>query len=396
MEERKTPFAALTVRNYRYFLTAQVISLTGTWMHQAAQSWLVYDLTHSPLYLGYTGAVLSLPILLFTLFGGILADRFPKQSILILTQFLSIFPPLLLGILTLSHTISVWQVLLVAFMMGSINSIDIPARQSFLIEMVGRGYLLNAIALHSASFHGSRMLGPVIAGLLISSIGLPYCFLINALSFIPVVVVLRKMDITERMRKSKDILSDFREGLGFIRHNRVIRRLLFTIMIFSIFGMPYNHFLPYFAEDVFHKGARGLGLLMGGGGTGALLAALTLAIKGDIKNKRRYIIIASLIFPFALISFAVTKNFLLGIFFLTVAGFSLVSLLATSNSFIQLKVPDELRGRVMSVFSFLFLGMVPIGSFTLGYLAEYMGTSQMLVISGILCLVAAVLHTANR
>ncbi|RMG03515.1 MAG: MFS transporter [Nitrospirae bacterium] len=396
VKEKKLPFAALTVRNYRYFLTAQIISLTGTWMHQAAQGWLVYDLTHSSLYLGYTGAVFTLPILLFTLFGGVLADRFPKKSILMFTQFLSILPPLLLGIFTLTHSITVWEVLIIAFIMGSINSIDIPSRQSFLIEMVGRGYLLNAIALHSASFHGARMLGPVIAGLLISSIGLPYCFLINALSFIPVVMVLARMQINERKTIPKDIISDFKEGFSFILHNQSIRQLLLMIMVFSIFGMPYNHFMPYFAEDIFQKGAKGLGLLMGGGGTGALLAALTLAIRGDIKNKKGYIMIASFIFPIALISFALTKNFLVAILLLMVAGFSMVSLLATANSYIQLKVPDELRGRVMSVFSFIFLGMVPIGSFSLGYLAEFVGTPVMFIFSGSLCLFAATVNFLKR
>jgi len=297
----------------------------------------------------------------------------------------------MLGILTITHNISIWQVLATAFLMGTINSFDIPSRQSFLIEMVGRGHLLNAIALHSASFHAARIIGPLIAGLLISWLGLPYCFLINALSFIPVVMVLRKMRIEEsNFRRQKGILREFREGFQFIRKDREIFRLLLTIMVFSLMGMPYNHFLPYFAEDVFGHGARGLGFLMAAGGLGALLAALTLAVRGDIRDKRRYITKASFAFPSALILFSLIRMFVPAMGLLMITGFSLVSLLATSNSFIQLRVPDNLRGRVMSVFSFLFLGMVPIGSFVLGYLAEYFGTSRMVLLSGIVCLGAAV------
>jgi len=390
MTEKKRPFPALYVHNFRLFWTAQVISLSGSWMHQMAQGWLIYKLTRSPLYLGIAGAALSLPVLVFTLFGGILADRHPKRNILIVTQTLSVFPPLILGTLTYTGTVNVWHAILTAFAMGTINAFDIPARQSFLIEMVGKGHILNAIALSSAAFNGARILGPLAAGLIISWAGLPACFYINALSFIPVVLVLKKMAIsgTARTGRSKGILSEFKEGIHFILKQQDILALILTIMVFSLFGIPFSQFFPVFAEDVLGVGAKGLGYLMSAAGAGAFSAAMIIAFRGKIRNTRRYMSVAAVIFPAALVAFSLSTSFPLSIVILLTSGWAAVSFLATANSSIQLSVSDGLRGRVMSVYSLVFLGMAPVGSAMIGYIADKIGTPQALTAAGTVCLIA--------
>ncbi|GBE02932.1 MAG TPA: MFS transporter [Nitrospirae bacterium] len=395
MDTGRLPFSAFYIRNFRLFWIAQLISLSGTWMHMVGQGWLVYQLTHSPLYLGFAGAALSLPILIFTLFGGILADRHSKRTILIITQFLNIFPPLLLGILTFTGKITVWHVIAIAFVIGTINAFDLPVRQSFLIEMVGKGRLMNAIALNSASFHGARILGPLIAGLVISRLGLSACFFINAVSFIPVVIALRGMTIEEKTKKGvkKDILYELREGFHFILGKKDIMTMISIIIVFSLFGLPYNHFLPVFAEDVLKIGASGLGYMMSAAGLGAFSAAMIIAFRGDIRNKQGTIAIASIIFPVALIVFTFSTQFWLSMALLLTFGLTLVSFFATANSFIQMGVPDELRGRVMSVYSLVFLGMVPVGSFTLGFVADAIGTKRALMASATVCLLSGIAYS---
>jgi len=395
MEEKVRPFSALYIKNYRLFIGAQFLSLAGTWMHQAAQAWLIYDLTHSPLYLGLLAAAMSLPMMVFTLFGGLLADRFPKKSLLVLTQSMGIFPPLLLGFLTTTGIVKVWHIIVIAFLIGLITAIDLPIRQSFLIEIVGRGNLLNAISLHSAAFNGARMLGPAIAGILIEHIGAQWCFFINALSFIPIVMVLKNMSISDEVRPkaSKGIIRDTKEGFSFILHRRDLSLVITTIMVFSLFGIPYHHFLAVYAEDILHIGAKGLGFLMSSSGFGAFVAALLLAFLGDIKNKRIYMAVAGVLFSLAYICFSLSRLTWLSVPFLFIAGWSLVSFLANANSIVQLSVDDHLRGRVMSVFSLFFLGMAPVGSLIIGTVADYLGTPLTLTGAALLCLLAGIRFT---
>ncbi|NOZ26170.1 MAG: MFS transporter [Nitrospirae bacterium] len=390
MTEKKRPFPALYVKDFRLFWTAQVISLSGSWMHQMAQGWLIYQLTRSPLYLGIAGAALSLPVLVFTLFGGILADRYSKRNILIVTQTLSILPPLILGTLTYTGAVNVWHAIITAFVLGTINAFDIPARQSFLIEMVGRGNLLNAIALSSAAFNGARALGPLAAGLIISWAGLPACFFINALSFIPVILVLNMMSIkgTVRTGSSKGFFSEFKEGIHFILKQKDILTLIATITVFSLFGIPFSQFFPVFAEDILGVGARGLGYLMGAAGAGAFSAAMMIAFRGKLRNPRMYMSVAAVVFPSALIAFSLSRSFPLSVVILVTSGWAAVSFLATANSTIQLTVSDSLRGRVMSVYSLVFLGMAPAGSTMIGYIADRIGTPRALTAAGTVCLVA--------
>ena len=394
--ENQGKFSALSYRDFRLFWFGQLISLSGTWMQSVAQGWLVYSLTKSPLYLGIVAAAAALPILLFTLIGGLIADRFPKRNLLLLTQALSMVPALLLGILTSLGIVRVWEVALLAALLGTINAVDVPTRQSFLIEMVGRGHIVNAIALNSAAFNGARIIGPMIAGLSIEYLGLPACFFINSVSFLAVIVALSKMEARgEMVAKSEGVISDFMKGIQFIRGNREIHRVMVLIAVFSLVGLPYINLLPVFAAEVFQLGAKGLGFLVGASGIGALSAALGIAVMGNIEKKARFMSVAALCFSFALLLFSLSKIFWVSLVVITLGGWGMVSYLAAANSFIQVTVPDELRGRVMSVYSFVFLGLVPVGNSIMGVAAHLMGTTHAVTVGGVVCILASLIFARD-
>ncbi len=389
-------FSALHYRDFRLFWFGQLISLSGTWMQSVAQGWLVYSLTKSPFYLGLVAAAGSLPILLFTLAGGIVADRFRKRNLLLMTQALSIIPALVLGILTDFNLIAVWHVALMATLLGSVNAFDIPARQAFLVEMVGKSNLTNAIALNSAAFNGARMIGPVIAGMTIAYIGLPSCFYLNAVSFVAVIIALSKINIRGEIKESSNgFIRDFTEGIQFMKSKPEIYRIILLIAVFSLIGIPYITFLPVFAVEVFRTGPKGLGFLVSAAGTGALTAALSLAFKGDIKEKNRFMSISALCFSFSLLAFSLSKIFYLSIVILIFIGWGIVSFLATANTFIQLSVPDNLRGRAMSVYALVFLGTAPLGNSLLGVLADSFGTARAVSISAIICIIASIIFSVK-
>ncbi|MBI4685218.1 MAG: MFS transporter [Nitrospirae bacterium] len=388
--------SALYFRDFRLFWFGQVISLSGTWMQSVAQGWLIYSLTKSPLYLGIVATASTLPILLFTLIGGVLADRFRKRNLLILTQALSIVPALMLGMLTDLNIITVYQVILLAAFLGTVNAFDIPARQSFLIEMVDKGHLLNAIALNSAAFNGARLIGPVIAGLAISYIGLPACFYLNAVSFVAVIIALSMIKARGEISvSSKGFFSDFSEGFDFIKAQREIFYIIILISTFSLFGIPFTSFMPVFAEEIFNKGAKGLGLLISATGLGAFSAALIIAIKGDIENKLRYMSVAGLCFSLSLFAVALSKTFWLSLILLVFTGWGIVSFLATANSFIQLSTSDNLRGRIMGLYSLVFLGFTPIGNLLIGLLSDSIGTTNAIAASSIICLAGAIMFSVR-
>jgi len=383
-------FSALGVRDYKLFWFGQLISLSGTWMQSVAQGWLVYSLTKSPFYLGIVAAAGSLPILLFTLGGGIAADRFRKRNLLLLTQALSILPALLLGILIDINMAAVWQVALIAAFLGTVNAFDIPARQSFMAELVGKENLTNAVALNSAAFHGARMIGPVIAGIAIANFGLSACFYLNAVSFLAVIVALSKIRTVGEVKiSSQGILKDLIEGIQFMRNKPEIYRIIIMIAIFSLLAMPFVTLLPVFAVEVFKTGSAGFGFLVGATGAGALSAALFLALKGDIENKNRFMAVAAFCVSVPLLFFSLSGHFYFSLTILFVIGWGLVSFLATANSFIQLSVPDNLRGRAMSVYTFVFLGTAPIGNSLMGIVADFIGAAHAVSISALICILVS-------
>ncbi len=383
-------FSAFGFRDYKLFWFGQLISLSGTWMQSVAQGWLVYSLTKSPFYLGMVAAAGSLPILLFTLGGGIAADRFRKRNLLLLTQALSILPAVLLGILIDINMAAVWQVALIAAFLGTVNAFDIPARQSFMAELVGKENLTNAVALNSAAFHGARMTGPVIAGIAIANFGLSACFYLNAVSFLAVIVALSKIrTVGEAKISSQGILKDLIEGIQFMRNKPEIYRIIIMIAIFSLLAMPFVTLLPIFAVEVLKTGSAGFGFLVGATGAGALSAALFLALKGDIENKNRFMAVAAFCVSVPLLVFSLSGHFYFSLTTLFVIGWGLVSFLATANSFIQLSVPDNLRGRAMSVYAFVFLGTAPIGNSLMGVVADFIGAAHAVSISALVCILVS-------
>jgi len=386
--------SALRYRDFKLFFFSQLISLSGTWIQLVAQLWLVYSLTKSPFYLGIVAFVANVPILLFSAIGGVIADRFLKRNLLLLTSVLSIAPALLLGILTHLDIITVWQVAVIAAFLGTVNAFDIPARQAFLVEMVGKKSLTNAIALNAAAFHGARMIGPALAGIIITYVGLPACFYLNALSFVAVIFALAKMNVTGTMKvHSKGFVKEFIEGIQFIKSTPEIYRIIFLIFIFSLIGIPYITFLPVFAVEVLQKGPEGFGFLASAAGTGALAAALFIALKGDIEEKNRYLSFSALCFSISLFAFSLSKVFYFSLVALVFLGWGIVSFMATANGFIQLSVPDNLRGRVMSVYAMVFLGTFPIGNSLLGILSDSIGTVLTFSLTSVLCIIASAIFS---
>jgi MFS family permease len=389
-------FLALRQRDFRLFWLGQLVSLSGTWMQSVAQSWLVYSLTKSPFYLGLVAAAGSLPILLFTLLGGVAADRFRKRNLLLLTQALSIIPALLLGILTGSNLIAVWQVAVLAAFLGTVNAFDVPARQSYIAELVGKGSLTNAIALNSAAFHGARMVGPVIAGITIATVGLPACFYLNAASFFAVILALSRITAQGDVQGNLNgVMEDFLEGLRYIKGNAQIFRVIILIAVLGLAGMPFITLLPVFAAEIFRGGPQCYGFLVGATGVGSLAAALFLAFSDDRGEKGRFMSFSALSFAVLLLAFSFSRNFYLSVTLLAGIGWSLVSFFAIANSFIQLAVPDNLRGRAMSVYTFVFLGTAPIGNYVLGMTADVMGTTTAVAMTALLCLIASLVFSVK-
>lgn len=383
---------AINSRDFRLYMAGQIVSLTGTWMQSVAQNWLVWSLSGSSFYLGLVSAASSLPMLLFTLPGGILADKYFKRKILIATQSLSIIPALLLGIFIDIKIITLLHIAIFAFVLGTINAFDVPARQSFLIEMVGKESLTGAIALNSAVFNGSRLIGPVIAGLIISLFNISTCFYINAISYIPVIVALSLIK-TEGLpqKRSFGVLKDIGEVTSFIFSERLILRVLFLIMVFSLFGLPYIILLPVISTEVFHSSAGLYGLMMGAAGAGSLSAALFIAFREEISNKKAYIGLFAILFSIFLCLLSFSKEISLTLMLLFLTGFSVISFLATANSLIQHRTPDSLRGRVMSIYTLLFLGMAPAGNVAVGFLASFYGTMNALRILSLLTIIAGLI-----
>lgn len=380
-------FSALSYRDFRLFWTGQWVSLSGTWMHMTALGWLVYRLTGSPFYLGMVSAASTLPILLFSLVGGAVADRVEKRRLLIATQVLSMVPAFIIGLLVLTDNITVWRLVFLGFALGTINAFDIPARQSYLVSLTSRKSLLNAVALNSAAFNGSRMVGPVLAGFIISGFGIAACFFINSLSYLAAIVALSLVSAKGAPEKKEHHMArDIAEGMRFLKNEPGLLRIVLMVSTFSLFGLPFISQLPVFAGEILNTGAKGLGLLMGASGLGAFTMALLIAFKGDIEHKAVVMNVASICFPAGLLAFAFSKDFNIALVLMFLVGLAVVAFLSNANSSLQLRTPDGLRGRVMSVYTLLFLGMTPIGHSLLGVLADSVGSASAVRITSALCL----------
>ena len=383
---------SLKHRNFQLFFSGQIISLVGTWMDMVAEAWLVYRLTGSSLLLGTVTFAGQLPVLLISPFAGLVADRLNRRKIVITTQFASMIIAGILAGLTLSKHVTVEQVIVLAALMGVVNAFDIPARQSFLVEMVGREDLMNAIALNSSMFNAARIIGPSIAGILVASFGEGWCFFANSVSYIAVIAGLLLMKVPPRPRAAESVspFEHIAEGFRFVRHAGPIRALLLLVGLVSLVAMPYAVLMPVFAAKILHGNARTLGILMTSAGSGALIGALMLASRRGVKGLSRIVSIACAAFGLALILFSFSRWWILSAVLLIPVGFSVMTQMGSTNTLIQSMVPDRLRGRTMAVYSMMFLGVAPFGALLSGWSADRIGAPHTLAIGGVIAILGAI------
>jgi MFS family permease len=388
---------ALRHRNYQLFFAGQLISLVGTWMQSVAEAWLVYRLTGSAMLLGVSSFASQIPVFLFATIGGTAADRTNRHRIIVTTQTLSMIMPLILAALTLTHHVKVWHVFALATGLGVVNAFDIPARQAFLVEMVGREDLLNAIALNSSMVNGARVVGPAVAGVLVAAVGEGWCFLINGVSYLAVIAGLLMMDLPGRRPQPMrgGAVRDTVAGFQFVARTAPVRALLLLIGVISFAGMPYAVLMPVFSATILHRGARGLGLLMGASGLGALGGALTLASRSGVRGLGRWVATSATCFGVALILFSLSHVLWLSAVLLVPVGASMMVQMASSNTLIQAMVPDALRGRVMAVYSMMFMGMAPFGALFAGLVAERLGAPRTVALGGLVSVAASVVFSAR-
>jgi MFS family permease len=389
---------ALRSRNYRLFFTGQSISLVGTWMQQVAMSWLVYRLTGSAFLLGVVGFMNQIPTFILAPVAGVLADRWDKRRLLITTQTLAMVQAAALAFFVLAKEVQVWQILALSLILGVINTFDIPARQSFIVDMVdNREDLGNAIALNSSMFNAARLIGPSIAGLLVAAVGEGICFIINALSYLAVIVALVAMRIRPRTREKErsHILHELREGISYSLGFSPIRSILLLIALVSLMGMPYSILMPVFARDILHGGAHTFGFLMAAAGSGALVSTVYLATRKNVLGLGRVIVMATLFFGSGIIAFAFSNVLFISLLCLCLTGFGAMALIASSNTILQTVVEDDKRGRVMSLFTMAFIGMAPFGSLIAGALANTIGARNTLLIGGVSCLAGGAFFALN-
>jgi len=385
-----TTLRALKYRNFQLFFAGQLISLVGTWMQTVAQSWLVYSLTGSATLLGLVSFASQIPVLLLSFLGGIAADRFSRRKIVIATQTASMLLAFILAFLTLTHRVEIWHLFVLAGLLGVVNSFDIPARQAFIMDMVGREDLINAIALNSAMFNASRVIGPAVAGILVGAIGEGWCFFANAVSYIAVITGLVMMNVTRHERLvSGSPLEDVVEGLRFVWKHAPVHALLIVVGIGSLAGTPFSVLMPIFADKILHGGPEALGWLMGVSGVGALAGALALATRRHVRGLGRWVVVSGVVYSVCLMAFGYSRLFWFSAALMLPIGFGMMIQFGASNTLIQSMTPDTLRGRVMSVYSMLFMGMAPIGAVIAGAVAEHTGAPLALAAGGAICLFAA-------
>ena len=380
-------FSSLKVKNFRIYWLSMLISLIGTWTQTVAQSWLVFELTNSAFLLGVVGFLSSIPVFLLSLFGGVLADRMNKRNILIVTQSVFMLLAFVLAVRIQLKLITPLQIMLIALLNGSVMAFDAPARQAVVVDLAGKENLFNAITLNSVAFNASRIIGPALAGILVATIGMSGCFYINGISFLPLIIALFiiKINKTSANGKTNTVLKDLKDGFMFIKNNRPILVLINMAGVVSLFGISYLILMPIFANDILRVGVKGLGLLMSSAGLGALIGALALARLGDFKHKGKLLILSSAIFSISLILFSLSKIYLLSLIALIFVGASSVTAVALINTLLQMRVPDEFRGRVMGLFLLTFVGITPFGNLIAGSLAQVAGAAFAVMIGGIVC-----------
>ena len=380
-------FAALKHRNFRLFFVGQLVSLTGSWMQYTAQGWLVYQLTGSKVLLGTVAAVGSLPMLLLSVWGGSLADRHPKRTVVLSTQTGMMLLAFVFAALVWSGHIQPWHILVLAALGGVAMAFDMPARQAFMVEMTSREDLMNAVSLNSSIVNGARVVGPAVAGVLMAQVGMTWCFLLNGLSFIAVLAGLLMMRLprfvppAEPTSTGRHVL----EGFAYVAGHRRVRILLLLFAVVGIFGWSYSVLLPAYATDILHVGERGYGALLSANGLGALLGALTVATYGNRVRSRLMILGGLWLFSAMLLLLAVVRWFPLVLACMAVGAWGMLLYFATTNTLIQTSVSDAMRGRVMGIWALVFGGMMPIGGLESGLLSQAVGVPWTVAVGALVC-----------
>jgi MFS family permease len=383
-------FAALKHRNFRLFFTGQFVSLIGSWMQSTAQGWLVYQLTGSKVLLGTVAAVGSLPLLLFSVWGGSLADRHPKRTVVLYTQIGMMLLAFAFAALVGSGHIQPWHILVLAALGGVAMAFDIPARQAFTVEMTSREDLMNAISLNSSLFNGARIIGPAVAGFLMARVGMTWCFLLNGLSFIATIAGLLMMRLPRFVPPAEPASTGrhMLEGFAYVAGLRRVRRLLLFLGVVGIFGWSYSVLLPAYAADILHVGERGYGALLSANGAGALLGALTVATYGSRVRPRRMILGGVWVFSASLVLLAVVRWFPLVLACLAVGGWGMLLFFSTANTLVQTSVSDSMRGRVMGIWALVLGGLMPLGGLESGVLAQAVGVPWTISAGALVCAAA--------
>ena len=384
-------FRALRHRNFRLFLAGQFLSLCGTWVQHVAHGWLVLELTNSAFAVGLVSTLGALPILLFTLYGGVVADRVDRHRFLIVLQSLMLLEALVLGTLVALDRITVEWVMALAVLFGLLSAFEVPVRQAFTADMVGKDDLMNAIALNSSAFNLARVVGPSIAGLLIAGVGIAGCFFVNGVSYLAVLAGLLRMQFEPAAPAAdhRNVRAALREGFAYVLGKRLPRALATLIAGFSVFGFPFMTMAPVLARDVLGVGAPGYAALIASIGLGAATAALFLAGWGTRFRKGRLLAWTSVLFGTALVGAAAAQNYVASLLLFTAAGWTMAANGILANTLLQIHAPDQLRGRVMGVYSFLVLGLAPLGSLQAGWVSEHLGAEWSIGLGGLACIAIA-------
>lgn len=376
-------FASLRLYNYRLYFIGQGISLTGTWLQTIAQTWLVFTLTRSGTYIGLLTAAQFLPVLLLGPVGGLVADRFSKRRLLYFTQVTSMVLAFVLAWLVLSHTVQVWMVFVLAGLLGCVRVVDNPTRQSFIMEMAGRDNITNAVSLNSVEVNLARIIGPAIAGVLIASVGIGWCFLLNGISFVAVLYCLWLMhpDELEIQEPVERVRGQLREGFRYVWHTPILRDILIMMAVIGTFAYEFPVLLPIFASKTFHHGASGYSLLMGAMGLGAVLGGFVAANRRNLAPGA--ITVAAMIFGATMLATAIAPNIWFATLLMVVVGAGSIGFTSLANSTLQLNTAPAMRGRVMALWTMAFIGSTPIGGPIIGYVSEHLGARLGFVVGGV-------------
>lgn len=368
-------FAALKYPNYRLWFFGQMVSLFGTWMQSTAQGYLIFELTHSPAFLGYVSFASGVPIWLFMLYGGVVADRVPRRTLLVITQAVMMTLAFVLAALSFAHLVQPWHIIVLSFMLGTANAFDAPARQAFVLEMVEREDLTNAIALNSTMFNTATALGPAAAGFVYALAGPSWCFTLNGVSFIAIILGLLAMRLKPMPRREQHASAfvELKEGLRYVAKHETIRALIATVCAINLFAGSFGTLLPAWAVNVLHGDARTNGFLQSARAVGALMSALTIASLGRFKFRGQLLTMGSLAFPIALLTFSAMRWVPLSLLLLAATGAASMFIMNMANSLMQTQADDKYRGRVMSAYALVFFGMMPLGGLMAGAVAESIG-----------------------